>query len=293
MKQKINLIITDLDDTIWDWLKMWYNSYEPYLRNIRKISNTRLKELKLDFKELHKRYKTSEVSYAYKELKTLSKDDFSRIEKESKKISIIHQYYRDKKNNLVLYESVLKTLAKLKKRGVKIVGFTESNSFYTMYRIKTLELDGLFNFIYTPDDHGIPPSVKPYYAKDYWEPKKTKFRVLPKDSPKPNPEILLKIVKEVRGNKKKTIYIGDKLDRDVYMANQANITSIYARYGSKLSTKEYKLLRAVTHWSDKDVQREKVFKKNMRDKTIQANYDIDRFGEILNLFEFTSFYSKK
>lgn len=292
MKNTINLLITDLDDTIWDWLRMWYNSFDPYLRNIRKISKTNLKDLKLDFKELHKRYKTSEVSYAYKELKSLSSEEVSKIEKESTKISIIHQYYRDKKNNLVLYDGVLKTLIRLKKKGVKIVGFTESNSFYTMYRIKTLDLDGVFDFIYTPDDHGIPPSVKRYYAEDFWSPKITKFKVLPKNSPKPNPDILLKIIKEVGGKKSNTIYIGDKLDRDVHMANQANIISIYAKYGSKLDTKKYKLLRQVTHWSDKDVQREIQFKKIMLNKSIKANYSIDRFDEILNLFNFISFNKK-
>ena len=285
----VSLVITDLDDTIWDWLGMWYNSFQPYFNNIQKLAGIKPSELKSDFKRLHQKYNTSEVSFAYKELKTLSRKHKREIGRENSKPSIIHQYYKDKKENLRLCEGVKETLYELKAKGVKLIGFTESNSFYTKYRIKTLDLDGIFDKIYTPDDHGLPSSVKRYYRDEYRESVFTDYNVLPKDTKKPNPKMLLQIIKDVGGNIEKAIYVGDKLDRDVYMANQAGITSVYAKYGNNIEDKSYGLLREVTQWKDNDVNREIEFKKNIKNLKINPDFEINNFAEILDNFQFAEF----
>lgn len=291
--KKVSLVITDLDDTIWDWVGMWYNSFEPYLTNIQKLTGVELTRLKLDFKELHQKYNTSEASFVYKELKTLSRKHKKLISKEIDKPSIIHQYYKDKKENLRLYDGVLETLLELRAKKVRIVGFTESNSFYTKYRIKTLGLDGIFDIVYTPDDHGLPSSVKRYYQDDYWESVFTDYNVLPKKTKKPSPNILLQIVKDMGAEIETTIYIGDKLDRDVYMANQAGVTSVYAKYGHNIDGDAYELLKEVTHWSDEDVKREIQFKQNIKDIKITRTVEINNFKQILDEFRFTESDTKK
>ena len=284
--KKVNLIITDLDDTIWDWLEMWYKSFQPYLINIQKRTGIDLAKLKSDFEKLHQKYNTSEVSFAYNELKTLNKKQKKQIAEEKDKPSIIHQYYKDKKGNLRLYDGVIETLSCLRKKKVKIVGYTESNSFYTKYRIKTLGLDGILDIVYTPDDHGLPPSVKRYYHDGYWESVFTVYNVLPKESKKPNPNILLKIIKDMGAEIENTIYIGDKLDRDIYMANQACVTSVYAKYGHIINGAPYELLKEVTHWTDEEVEREIQFKKKIKDIKINPTVEINNFKEILSKFEF-------
>ena len=285
-KPKIDLVITDLDDTIWDWLKMWYNSFFPYFKRISNTYSIPFELLKQDFKKLHQKYGTSEVSYAYKELETLKDKDISLVEDDREGDSIIHQYYSDKKNNLELFECVHETLLQLKSYGIKLIGFTESNSFYTKYRIKTLSLDGIYDYIYTPKHHGKPVTVDLFYPEGHWESKVTKYNELPKETRKPNPKILLNIIKDMDGKKRNTIYVGDKLDRDIYMANLVDVISIYASYGHNISDDAYDLLREVTHWSDEDVQREIEFNKNLNDVTIAPTYTISKFSEILGLFNF-------
>lgn len=54
---------------------------------------------------------------------------------------------------------------------------------------------------------------------------------MPHNTTKPNPEILGAIIADFNADKDKSIYIGDKLDRDVYMAQIAVITAIYTNYG--------------------------------------------------------------
>ena len=285
--KNVKVLITDLDDTIWDWLVMWYNSFNPYSNRIQNECRINKDNLISDFKQLHQKYHTSEVSYAYKELKSLTPESYNIIERDSEeKIGIIHEYYRNKKNNLKLYNDVLETLKIIKSKGTRIIGFTESNIFYTKWRIKTLNLDGIFDIIYSPEDHELPQTVDRVYEPSHWDLTQTQISKLPAKFKKPNPEILLKILKDNSATNKDAIYMGDKLDRDIYMANQINLTSVHAIYGNAIDNEAYNLLRAVTHWQNEEVQREIAIKEEVKNATVKPDYTIKNFKEILNLFNF-------
>ncbi len=291
MQKRVNFVITDLDDTIWDWLSMWHASFNPFLERISNELGINKSELKNDFKQLHQKYGTTEASFIIEELKLLNAEQREKIYEElSYNKGIMHEYYSNKKHNLRLYEGVLKTLTSIKSKGAMIVGFTESHSFYTKYRLKTLNLDGLIDCIYAPIDAGVPDSVKKFYGEGHWEPQKTEFRYLARAVKKPNAEILEIILKDFNAEKENTIYIGDKLDRDVYMAQQAHITSVYAQYGHKIVGPEYDLLREVTHWTHEDVQREIKFKEEFKGKSIIPDIVLQNsFKEIEDFVEFYLF----
>jgi len=292
-KKKVNFIVTDLDDTIWDWLKMWHNSFEPYINRISTQFNVDKELLKADFKKIHQKYGSSESSYVYQELSCLTqeqKDEFANPNASGK--GILHEYYSLKKHNLTLYEGVKSTLKEIKEKGTIIIGFTESNAFYTKYRIKHLELDGLIDFIYAPIDIDVPKSVYKHYSEDYWEPQITEIRYLAKEVIKPAPAILEIILRDFKASKDNTIYIGDKLDKDIFMANEAEIDSVYAKYGHAIDTSNYQLLREVTHWTDIEVEREKLYKIQHAHNSI-AKYTLENsFKELLNFFEFFEFNTK-
>src|SRR5690606_17667652 len=142
--EDVNFVITDLDDTIWDWVEMWYSSFSPYLERIAVETGIEIDLLKSDFKKLHQKYGTTEISFAYKELESINPDFHPLFENSSEfSKSILHEYNSNKKNNLKMYEGVLDTLKFIKGKGAKIVAFTESNVFFTKYRIKHLMLDGI------------------------------------------------------------------------------------------------------------------------------------------------------
>jgi len=88
---------------------------------------------------------------------------------------------------------------------------------------------------------------------------------------KPTPEILKIILKDFNAKTENIIYIGGKLEKDILMANELSIDSIYAKYGDKIDTNQYDLLKEVTHWSTEDVEREKQIKEKHKEKPI-ANW---------------------
>ncbi|PZO31430.1 MAG: hypothetical protein DCE86_08895, partial [Flavobacteriaceae bacterium] len=287
-------IVTDLDDTIWDWLTMWYNSFHPYYSSIQKRFNIPEDNLKADFKALHQKYNTTEVSFAFDELTTLDDNTKTQITaKKGFKKSILHQYNSDKKSNLKLYDGVLESLESLKSKGVLIIGFTESNAFFTKYRIKHLGLDGLFDCIYTPLDTGVPQSVERIYDVEYWEPQKTEIRYLSKTVKKPNSEILGIILKDFKVQSTEAVYIGDKIDRDVRMAIDAGITSVFAKYGSEIENDRYTLLKEVTHWTQEDVDREIASHEKHKSEVIIPDYTLNEsFSELFKFFSFEAYKYK-
>ncbi|TBO42249.1 HAD family hydrolase [Pedobacter kyonggii] len=285
----VNFVITDLDDTIWDWLEMWYMSFGPFIKRIADETKIDSKVLKADFKKLHQKYGTTEMSFAYKEISSISPTFYPLFENEVVAgKNILHEYNSNKKKNLKAYDGVIETLNLIKSKGVKIIAFTESNVFFTKYRIKHLGLDGIIDTIYSPAGYDVPKSVYKHYNEDFWEPKITKIRTLPKETRKPNAEILETIVKDFGAEKDSSIYIGDKLDRDIFMAQQAGLTSVHAAYGHIIDGEKYSLLVDVTHWTDEDVVRERNFKNQELD--IKApDFTISSFPQIMNLFNFTKF----
>jgi phosphoglycolate phosphatase-like HAD superfamily hydrolase len=290
----IKCVVTDLDDTIWDWLNMWHDSFNPYFEEIKTKYGIQDAELKADFKKLHQKYNTTEVSFAYNELTSLTDDDKLNITvKPIIGKSIYHKYNSNKKSKLKIYDGVLETLIELKSKGVLIIGFTESNAFFTKYRIKHLGLDGIFDCIYSPLDTGIPKSTHKVYDDEFWEPKKTEIRYLSKSIKKPDSEILGIILRDFKVKNENAIYVGDKIDRDIRMAIDAGVTSVYAQYGSEINNNKYDLLKEVTHWTSEDVAREIEFQNKHKNDEITPDYTLkDSFSEILSFFSFSPYENK-
>lgn len=286
--KNVNFVVTDLDDTIWDWLEMWYMSFGPYLDRIAKETGIDIGILTAEFKQLHQKYGTTEISFAYKELPSITEQHYHLFEGSSELKNILHEYNSNKKNSLKTYDGVVDTLKYIKAKGTKIVAFTESNVFFTKYRIKHLELDGIIDAIYSPAGSAVPETVDIHYSESFWEPQQTTIKTLPEDTRKPNKKILEAILNDFGASKENAIYIGDKLDRDIYMAQQAGMTSVHASYGHQIDGAKYELLVAVTHWKDEDVLRERNF-KNQAVAVKKPDYTINQFEELKTLFNYTKF----
>lgn len=201
--------------------------------------------------------------------------------------SAIHLYRSERKRNLILYPTVNETLDTLKKKGVLIVGYTESKEFYSNYRISKLGLDGVIDVLFSPEDHDLPSGVVPQTKYNL---KITKNMHTPSGEIKPNPKILKEIISSINATPDECVYIGDSEMKDIAMAKDAGVDAVFARYGTAHFTNNqdgYNLLRDVTHWTEKDVAREIEIKNSKKD--IHADLAVDSFGDILSLFEFEGF----
>jgi phosphoglycolate phosphatase-like HAD superfamily hydrolase len=286
---KISVVITDLDNTLFDWFEVWHRSFSAMLDNIVKKSGVPRERLLGEIKEVHRRHGTSEYAFLIEELPSL-KEKHPGAKIVELYDDAIQAYREARRSSLRCYPSVKSTLYTLKSRGVYIVAYTESMAFYTRYRFLKLELDGLIDVLYSPRDHDLPAGLTPeqirMYPPEHYQFGKTVHRFTPSNELKPNAKLLLDIIKDVGAELNQVIYVGDNLSKDVAMAQEAGVIDVHANYGTSHTRDEYQLLVAVTHWSDADVKRERELKKHEINPTLSLNRN---FGEILDWFEFVPF----
>jgi len=260
MKKPISVVITDLDDTLWDWVGMWYRAFKAMLDKLVEASGVPRDQLLGDFKKVYTHHGTSEYAFALQELPSLQRkhpgQDIPGIYAEA-----IQAYRTARHDGLKLYPDVMDTLESIKDKGTLIIGYTEALAFYTRYRLLTLGLDRTLDLLYSPPDHDLPKGLTPEafrkYSPEHYRLRRTVHRQTPDGSEKPCAEVLLKILSDIGAKPEEAIYIGDKLVKDVGMAQAAGVTDVHAAYGEAHNREEYDLLRSVTHWTDSAVRREK------------------------------------
>lgn len=283
------MLVTDLDNTLWDWVEIWHRSFSALLDKIVEISGADRSSLEDEIRAVHRRHGTSEYAFLIESLPTLQ-----RIHNEAD-LGVIYEpairaYRSARTNALRLYPGVLPALQSLVKTGTLLIGYTESMSFYTNYRLRNTELDQVLDYLYSPEDHDLPRDLTAeeirQYPKEHYELAKTEHRHTPTGELKPNPRLLLDIIADVGANPSQCVYVGDSKMKDIAMAKAAGIDDVWAEYGTAQHREDYDLLRRVTHWTAEEVQRERDL---MESGSVVPSHAIQRFDEILHLFSFSSF----
>jgi phosphoglycolate phosphatase-like HAD superfamily hydrolase len=291
VNKQVSLLITDLDNTLFDWVNIWYRSFSAMFEVLLRQSGISRETLEREMREVFQREGTSEYAFVIEQLPSLRDnhsptDDLTEIYSEA-----IDAYRSARDETLVLYPTVLETLWAVKDQGSRIVGYTESMEFYTNYRMRHLGLDGVIDYLYSPPDHDLPlgkslEEIRKYPSESY-ELKSTIQRHTPKGVTKPSPEVLKQIVSDMGIGVEAVVYVGDSLMKDIAMARDAGVSNALAEYGAAHQREEYELLRRVTHWSDKDVAKEKQV---LASKEVEPDTRLRRsFCELLAKYEFVPF----
>jgi phosphoglycolate phosphatase-like HAD superfamily hydrolase len=291
MKSNKSVLITDIDNTLFDWFALWHSSFKPLLDELAQKSGIPCDTLTAEIKRVHEKHGTAEYAYLLSELPSLQAKhpgaDLADVYQ-----SALESYRETREKNLNLYPGVLATLKTLKESGCLLVGYTESMEFYTTERINRLGLDGVLDIVFLPENHATPAELTPEQRKKYVPAvaKLTETRIAntPKGEVKPNPDVLKAIIAKLEAEADDCVYIGDNLNKDVLMAQQAGVTDVHFKCGVSHGLEEYELLRAVTHWTAEQVEAEKK-----SSTLVTPTHVIDAaYSELLTLFNFTRYTGK-
>jgi len=293
-REQVNLLVLDLDNTIWDWLGVWAESFTAMLDELVRKTGWSAEDLKNTIRKIHQSKGTSEYSF-------LLDDILNNLQSENN-IKMIVDEAQHKLNSVrfhktVLFPGVLSTLKKLKNAGVPVVAYTESGAYWAKWRILHTNLDGMVDQIYANADHEIPISINIDEVRtkpsDSYKLKHAKLSIVNKEITKPDPFVLYMILNDYNVEPRRTVYVGDSLSKDIKMANKAGVISVYAAYGAPRDQSHYRMLKEVTHWSDDQI----VADNSAKTETIIPDYILNSsFSELLELFDFTRGncdYSKK
>ena len=277
------ILITDVDNTLLDWQDLWYQTFSAMIDKVIEISRVDPDVIYYQCSIIHQKYGTTEYSRLIEELpclRDLYGDDVVAVMGPA-----IDAFRTARRRVLRLYPTVEESLKHLKTNGVLIAAFTESKAFYTNYRFRKLGLDGLVDYLYSPEDHKMPDETTKTrrYPPESYGFEHTIHRYTPEGEVKPNPDILSDIVADMGASVDEVVYIGDNILKDVFMAQQAGVTDVHALYGASQHKPEYELLRKVTHWTPEMVERER---HALKPGGLVPSYVLDSsFSQILPLFE--------
>lgn len=260
------VLITDLDNTLWDWFDAWYQSFDALLEGLVSITRLDRRLLEGQIKVVHQRRGTTEYSNLVREVPALvefarGRDEYDVFD------SALHAQNSRRKHATKLYRNVYHTLRTLKKEGVSIVAYTESGAYWTEWRIRNTGLDGIIDVLYSSPDHDIAAGVSKAelrtgrYQGSYGL-KMTEHLHVPMGVVKPSEEVLLTILQEQECSHEDAVYLGDCLMKDIAMSQAVGVLDIHAAYGQVQRREEYNLLRRLTHWSETDVARESALDRH-------------------------------
>lgn len=277
----MKLLITDLDNTLYDWVSFYSQSFSAMAEELSKEINVPLDILLSEYKVIHQRFGNSEKPFATLELPSVisyfgTKDKILL----QKKLTRVFSAFSSKRNHtLKLYPTVRDTLNILRERGVKIVGHTESLEYNSLYRLYKLDVIDFFDHLYTIEDnhnlHPNPKNAKVISVKDDFI-----IRLSSAES-KPNPKLLEHICLTENVDIKDAVYVGDSITKDISMAKSIGMKAVWARYGRQFAPELWEILVKITHWTDKDVEREEQLKESF--SRVKPDYSINSFAEILDL----------
>lgn len=273
------LLITDLDNTLYDWVTFFAKSFSAMIDEVVRISKIDREVLLDGFRDVHRRHGNSEYPFAILEVECLREMYNEPTELLAAMDHALHEFNRMRKKTLHLYPTVQETLVALTRRGVRVVGHTEAIGANAHFRLRKLGIVDLFEKLYvlhgaiSPHPKGEPaePSAPPHLIEQ-----------VPLAERKPNPRLLLDICRRMNVSAEEAVYVGDSQARDISMAVDAGVTAVWAAYGTKYNKTDWEALVRVTHWTDDDVQREQELRKIAG--SVQPDVVINRFADLLGLF---------
>lgn len=288
-RPSVTVLVTDMDNTLFDWLGMWQAAFGAMLERLVADSGVPRATLEEEFFALHQRHGTTEYAFAIQELPSLR----ARHPPETlptRYAGAIEAYRTMRRRTLALYPGVLDTLRAVRATGALVVAYTESRAYYADYRVRTLGLDGALDYLYSLPDHALPEGTTVSqirrYPPEHYRLRSTVHRHTREGAWKPDASVLLEILRDVGADPARAVYVGDSLVKDVAMAQASSVVDVFARYGDVRSRPGYGLLRRVTHWSPAMVARSEA----LREADVHPTHVlVDGFAELLALVDFRPF----
>jgi phosphoglycolate phosphatase len=277
-------VITDIDNTLYDWLAFFIPSFLAMVQEIQRISGLDTGSLKRSFRKVYQAHGTTEYAFAVEELDVLNSIDegLSPEDRLRKYDSAVHAFRLTRKRNLKLYPGVRESLERLRQAGVIVVAHSDSMMSYVSRRLRQLDVDGLISAICAPRDHGIPPHLNATSVRRRSnEAVESRCMLLESSAGirKPDPATLVPVFEAFGVPREESLYVGDSLSRDILLARRAQINGVWARYGSHRPSDLYKELLEITYWTEAEVAEE----ERLRKEIVEAPPEkiIESFDELL------------
>jgi len=249
----IRLVITDLDNTLYDWVAWYARAVEAMIDGAAAIMGCASTPIYEQLRDAYSSRRSVEDSRALLELPLVLAHFGDRATAGLALEPALEAFTHLRADALQTHDGVRSGLQRLASLGIEVVGHTEASAANAVLRLRHLGLEQRLAALFTspsqrgrPDERGaMPEAVTP--APPFV------LRQLSPPLSKPNPATVAAICRHMNVQPSEVLYIGDNLDRDIAMARRAGVWAAWARYGTEHDPKDWARLVSITHWTKAEV----------------------------------------
>ncbi len=294
----VKLIVTDIDNTVFDWVTYYVRSFQVLLKEVESITGIPYVQLASESREVFTRHGSIEYPFLIQELPSVDAyyaDDFDRMLMEAvdrgRKV-----FLKNAESMLVPYRGVRETLEEIRRRfpEVPIVALTDAPRYVAMWKLNKLGLLPYFSSVYGLADPRIPTcerngrvKVDPEILLKHLQQSnfgfKGRIRILPDEYEKPGTRGLKTVLMdhsldEDPADRGSVIWVGDNLRKDVGLGQRLGVRTAWAKYGVLSDPELYRLLHEFSPLAN--VHKNASFADGALDAP-QPNHNLEEFSDLL------------
>ncbi len=276
MKQ--TAILTDLDNTIYNWVDFFAPSFRAMVHAVAKKLDLNEDVIIEDFKDVYSAYRTLEYSFSVQQLR-LCRD--MSVEQVANLVRIAKgAFSRVRQKNLRPYPDVEETLAWAVRQGILIIAVTNAPFFQSQRRLVQLRCDKYFYGLAAWEGHDVPDSpwtkeIKQNSVAGKYQSKKIqRIWKLKEQELKPSPAGYLRIMKDLNLSPENIYVVGDSIQKDLAPAIQIGAKGVWARYGKRFDERNFQTLLTITHWDEAKI------KSVYESESVKPTFIIDAFSRL-------------
>jgi FMN phosphatase YigB (HAD superfamily) len=239
MRERL-LIVLDVDNTIYDWLRLWAGGLSAAVNHLAQATGRPVEHWMQAVQSAHVRRHALECPSLLSDVALLAAwpGDADPGAVMTAAAAVYREYWD---HHLTAYHGMREALALIAADGHEIVAYTEGDVGIAATRLARLGLAGVIRRVFGRPP--LPPGGEPGWCLAPVQrngPIAVDF--VPREDSKPNPTGLRNIVWQCGATMANTVYVGDHLHNDIDMARILGVTPLWARYGTHADAESTALL---------------------------------------------------
>lgn len=301
-KTSIKLIVTDIDNTIFDWVSYYSYSMVALFEKVETIINVPKAKLAEEARDIFTRHCSIEYPFVIQDMASVIAFYGSDIDKMlTEAVEPGRKAFLKRSENLLVpYPDVEETLKTIKKKypDLPMVALTDAPRYIAMWKLNKLKVLPYFSAVYGLPDPRIPtdpdlgrvkvsPQILLKHLQQYDFGFKGKIRILPEEYEKPGTRGLKTVLMdndldEPAEKRSQVLWIGDNLRKDIGLGQRVGVKSAWASYGTHLDPEVMKILHT---FSPIDNIHKNVSLPSNASTTPTPDIVLKQFSDILGFLE--------
>src|SRR5712691_5730743 len=231
-----SVLIFDVDNTLYDFVDFFGPSFRSMVHALAKTEDLEEADIVESARAVYQRAGTLEHQFLIQSMDIFS----SRSPADRERLIRLARvaFSKTRKNRLKLYDGIQEVIASARASGFKCVCVTNAPYYHVEGRLRDLNLlaliDGLVAWEGSPVDESRPDYVRKYSGRREQLEKRLQLFCTPNRTQLKPATYPFHIIANRFGSRFQYFSIGDNIAKDLQPARAAGMSTIWARYGTKV-----------------------------------------------------------